>query len=51
MGGWDQDESWLMGVEWIQLAQDKDRWQALVNAVINLRVLEPRSLLYCYTRQ
>jgi hypothetical protein len=30
-------------VEWIQLAQDRDRWQALVNTVMNLRVLAPRS--------
>jgi hypothetical protein len=29
--------------EWIQLAQDRDRWQALVNTVMNLRVLAPRS--------
>jgi hypothetical protein len=30
-------------VEWIQLAQDRDRWWALVNTVMNLRVLAPRS--------
>jgi hypothetical protein len=30
-------------VEWIQLARDRDRWRAVVNAVMNLLVLAPRS--------
>jgi hypothetical protein len=29
--GWD-------GVDWIDLAQDRNRWRAVVNAVLNLHV-------------
>jgi len=27
------------GIDWIDLARDRDRWRALVNAVMSLRVL------------
>jgi hypothetical protein len=26
------------GMDWIDLAQDRDRWRALVDAVMNLRI-------------
>jgi hypothetical protein len=29
---------WVGSMNWIDLAQDRDRWQAVVNAVMNLRV-------------
>jgi hypothetical protein len=33
----------LEGVEWIQLAQVRDRWRSLVNTAMNLRVMAPRN--------
>jgi hypothetical protein len=33
----------LGGVDWIGLAQNRDRWWAVVSAVTNLRFLAPRS--------
>jgi hypothetical protein len=30
------------GVDWIRVSQDRDRWRAIVHAVMNLRVLAPR---------
>ena len=26
------------GMDWIDLADDRDRWQAVVNAIMNLRI-------------
>jgi hypothetical protein len=31
-------KKWDGGMDWIDMAQDKDRWRALVSAVMNLRV-------------
>jgi hypothetical protein len=39
----DLRETGLGGVDWIRLSQDRDRWRAVVSAVMNLRVLAPRS--------
>ena len=29
----------MWGMDWINLAEDRDRWWAVVNEVMNLRVL------------
>jgi hypothetical protein len=34
----DLEEVGWGGVDWIGLAQDRNRWRALVNSVMNLRV-------------
>jgi hypothetical protein len=37
-----RDSGWG-SLEWTQLAQDRDWWWALVNMVMNLKLLAPRS--------
>jgi hypothetical protein len=33
----------LVGVDWVRLAQNRDRWWAVVSAVMNLGVLATRN--------
>jgi hypothetical protein len=41
----DLSEIGLGRMDWIRLAQDRDRWRAVVSAVMNLRVLAPQNWL------
>jgi hypothetical protein len=38
VGGWTILKWILERLEWIDIAQDRDQWRALVNTVLNLRV-------------
>ena len=38
---WDNNnlqETGCEGMDWIELAQDRDRWRALVNVVMNIQI-------------
>jgi hypothetical protein len=39
----DLREIGLGGVDWIRLSPDRDQWRVVESAVMNLRVLAPRS--------
>jgi CRISPR/Cas system-associated protein Cas7 (RAMP superfamily) len=40
----DLQEVGFEGMDWIYLVQDRERWSALVDAVMNLRVQKARGI-------
>jgi len=40
----DIQEEGCRGMDWIDMAQDRDRWRALVNAVMNIQVHKMRGI-------
>jgi len=34
-----QEVGWGESMDWVDLAQDRESWRALVNVVMNLRIL------------
>jgi hypothetical protein len=47
----DLREIGLGGVDWIRLAQDRDRWRAVVSAVMNATELVSLTCLFCSSTQ
>ena len=39
-----QEVGWGGAMDWISLAQDRERWRALVNAVMKLRLRKMRGI-------